>query len=207
MKSADIFMIYDDAQFSKGDFHHRNKIRTSYGWSWLSVPVEKEKKPINEVKIKNDVRIGGMIWSEYHWRQIHNNYANAEFFDNYADVFEKIYITSYYRLIDLNMNLIRFLVSSFSIKTKIAFSSEFEIKSKSSQKVLDLVKAVHGDTYVSGPGGRDYLDVTLFEKEGLKVSFQDFHHPIYKQRFPGFFSNMSAIDILFNLGEKSQNTF
>ena len=205
MRNADVFVIYDDAQFSKRDFHHRNKIRTRNGWNWLFVPAEKEKKPINEVKIKNEVKLGGLIWSKYHWKQIQTNYAKAEFFKSYAGDLEKIYNTPYERIIDLNMNLIKFLMSSFGIETEIVHSSMFGITTHSSQKILDLVKAVHGDTYLSGSGGHNYLDASLFEKEGIKVRFQDFTHPVYKQNFPGFFSNMAAIDLLFNVGEKSQN--
>ena len=58
-----------------------------------------------------------------------------------------------------------------------------------------------GDTYLSGPKGRDYLDVALFEKKGIRVEFQDFKHPVYKQRYEGFEPNMAAIDALFNVGE------
>ena len=66
------------------------------------------------------------------------------------------------------------------------------------------MKAVHGDVYLSGVGGYNYLDVSLFEKEGIKVVFQNFKHPVYKQRFPRFVPNMAAIDLLFNIGEKSK---
>lgn len=205
MKKADIFIIYDDAQFSRKDFHHRNRIRTPNGWTWLTVPIEKEEKPINEVKIKNDVRISGMIWSKYHWRQIHANYASADFFGQYAEKLEEIYSMSYERLIDLNVKLIEFIASSFGIETKIVYSSTFNLKTTSSQKNLDLVKAVNGDTYLSGAGGHNYLDVSLFDREGINVEFQDFQHPTYKQNFNGFVANMAAIDLLFNMGEESRN--
>ena len=125
MENADVFIIYDDAQFTRKGWIHRNRIRIYSGWKWLTVPVRKEEKPINEVKIRNDVRISGMEWSKYHWRQIYGNYANAEFFDNYVDELEKIYNKHYEKLIDLNMSLIKFLMSSFGIDVKIVYSSKF----------------------------------------------------------------------------------
>lgn len=205
MRAADIFIVYDNAQFSRKDWVHRNRIRTPNGWSWLTVPVEKEEKRINETKIRNDIRISGMFWSKYHWRRIHANYANAEFFDNYADQLEKIYSKPYERLIELNMNLIKFLMSSLDIKVEVVYSSNFAIRTTSSQKNLDLVKAVHGDTYLSGVGGYDYLDVSILENEGIKVIFQDFKHPVYGQTFAGFVADMAAIDLLFNVGEKAKD--
>ena len=40
MIKSDVFVIYDDAQFNKSDFQHRNRIRIYEGWKWLTVPVE-----------------------------------------------------------------------------------------------------------------------------------------------------------------------
>lgn len=50
MMKSDIFVIYDDAQFEKGEFQHRNRIRIYHGWKWLTVPVEKRHIPINLTK-------------------------------------------------------------------------------------------------------------------------------------------------------------
>ena len=73
--------------------------------------------------------------------------------------------------------------------------------SKSTERLAEIVEALGGDVYLSGPEGRNYLDVSLFEKKGIKVEFQDFKHPLYEQRYEGFIPNMSAIDALFNVGE------
>jgi hypothetical protein len=55
--------------------------------------------------------------------------------------------------------------------------------------------------YLSGQGGENYLDISLFEKNGIKVEFQNFTHPIYSQCYKGFIPNMSSIDALFNEGK------
>lgn len=201
MRKSDIFVIYDDAQFNKREFHHRNKIRIYEGWKWLTVPVNKEEIPIKEIKIKNKRQKNEQHWSNLHFNDIYANYKSTPFFNLYEDELNKIYNKHYERLIDLNMNLIRFLMNAFGIETEIVFASEFNLTSRSSQKNLDLVQAVGGDRYFSGPAGRNYLDVALFKKNGIEVSFQDFKHPVYKQRYEGFEPNMAAIDALFNVGE------
>ena len=43
----------------------------------------------------------------------------------------------------------------------------------SSERLLILCKEAGATTYLAGQGGRDYLDVSLFEKEGIQVIFQD----------------------------------
>ena len=58
-----------------------------------------------------------------------------------------------------------------------------------------------GNVYLSGSGGRDYLDLTPFKEMGIEVRFQDYHHPTYKQCFDGFLPYMSALDALFCIGK------
>ena len=202
MAKSDIFVIYDDAQFNKSDFQHRNRIRIYHGWKWLTVPVEKKRIPINEVKIRNEIKTWkGVKWSDAHFRDIHDNYKDTPYYSVYADELMRIYKRNYEKLVDLNMELIRFLMKAFDIDVEIVFSSDLGFTSKSTQKLVEIVEALGGDVYLSGPKGKDYLNVSLFERKGIKVVFQDFKHPVYKQRYEGFVPNMAAIDALFNVGK------
>jgi hypothetical protein len=202
MKKSDIFVIYDDAQFNKDDFQNRNRIRIYHGWKWLTVPVEKKHIPINEIRIKNEVTTWkGVKWADAHFKDIRDNYKDTRYYSEYEKEIKRIYEKTYDKLIDLNMNLINFLMNAFDIDTKIVFSCDLGLTSKSTERLIEIVEALDGDTYISGPMGRDYLDVSLFERKGVKVEFQDFKHPVYKQRYEGFIPNMSAIDALFNVGK------
>jgi hypothetical protein len=202
MKRSDIFVIYDDAQFEKGEFQHRNRIRIYHGWKWLTVPVEKKHIPINEIRIKNEVATWkGVKWADAHFKDIRDNYKDTPFYSTYEEEIKMIYEKVYDKLVELNMELINFLIKTFDIDVKMVFSSELEFISKSTERLVEIVDALDGDIYLSGPKGRDYLDVSLFWKKGVKVEFQNFKHPVYKQRYDGFIPNMSAIDALFNVGE------
>ena len=119
----------------------------------------------------------------------------------YEEEIERIYKKTYDKLVDLNVELINFLIKAFDREVKMVFSSELGFTSKSTERLVEIVEALGGDVYLSGPKGRDYLDVALFEKKGISVKFQEFKHPVYKQRYEGFIQNMSAIDALFNIGE------
>lgn len=202
LRKSDVFVIYDDAQFTKGDFQHRNKIRIYHGWKWLTVPVEKKNIPINQIKIKNEVELEGTTWQEAHLKEIHDNYRKAPYYPSLGKDIQWIYNQEYDTLIDINMKLIEFLMKSFEIETKIVYSSEFGFTSKSTERLVDLVSSIGGDVYLSGPMGKDYLDMQLFEKKDIEVVFQDFRHPIYQQQYNGFEPYMSAIDLLFNIGPK-----
>ena len=200
MRKSDVFIIYDDAQFNKGDFQHRNKIRIFNGWKWLTVPVEKKHIPINQIKIKNGAKINGVKWQNAHLKEIHDNYRKAPYYLELGKELCEIYEQQYDLLIDLNMRLIDFLMKSFDIDTEIVYSSEFGFKSNSTEKLVDLVSVVDGDVYLSGPSGKNYLDIESFNNEDIQVIFQEFEHPVYRQQYEGFIPNMSAMDALFNIG-------
>ncbi|RCV64111.1 WbqC-like protein family protein [Methanophagales archaeon] len=202
MTKSDIFVIYDNAQFEKGDFQHRNRIRIYHGWKWLTVPVDKKTKPINEIKIKNEVATWkGVKWVDAHFKDIKDNYKDVPYYSVYEEGIRRIYERRYDKLADLNMELINFLIKAFDINVEILFSSELGFTSKSTERLVEIVETLGGDVYLSGPKGRDYLDGSLFEKKGINVEFQDFKHPFYRQRYKGFIPNMAAIDALFNVGK------
>ena len=199
MEQSDTFVIYDDAQFEKGDFQHRNRIRIYHGWKYLTVPVEKKHIPIKDIKIRNELLIKGITWQKAHLKDIRDNYKDTPYYTSYEDSLEAIYTDKYDKLIDLNMNIIHFLKGAFDIKTKIIFASEFGFTSGSTERLVDITEALGGDVYLSGPAGCNYLDISPFEDRGISVEFQDFKHPVYEQRYDGFIPNMSAIDALFNM--------
>jgi hypothetical protein len=41
--------------------------------------------------------------------------------------------------------------------------------------LVNLFKSVNASTYISGPSGRDYLNLSLFEEENIGVEFFDPH--------------------------------
>ncbi|WP_321430936.1 WbqC family protein [uncultured Methanolobus sp.] len=206
MNKSDIFVIYDDAQFNKGDFQHRNRIRIFNGWKWLTVPVEKKMIPINEIKIRNDLLTKGNKWNDAHLSLIEENYSAAPEFINYGTAIKKIFSSDFEYLFDLNISFIEFLIESFHINTKIVFSSELGFKTRSTEKLVDIVDCLNGDIYISGPSGKNYLDESLFNAKSISVEYQDFKHPAYTQCYGGFEPNMSSIDALFNIGDKTFET-
>ncbi len=90
------------------------------------------------------------------------------------------------------------------INTKTIRSSELNIKSTGSERLLEICKKVSSDTYLSGELGKNYLDEEIFKQSNIKIIYEKFQHPIYTQLGNIFQSNMSIIDLLFNEGEKSK---
>jgi hypothetical protein len=201
MAHCDLFVYLDDVQYEKREFQNRNKIRTKDGWQYLTVPVlvkGKFTQKINGVEINNTYD-----WHSEHLKAIKLNYSKAKYFKEYFAEIEKIYSSPYSKLVEISLETINFFRKCLKIETPTKFSSEFDIKTSSTAKLVDLCKKAGADEYFSGLGGKDYLDEKLFEKNNIKLTYQDFKYPQYPQVFDGFQSDLSCLDLLLNCGPQS----
>ena len=199
MMNVELFVFLDDVQFRKKGWQNRNRIRINDGTTLLSIPVHTHSYPkINEVTIDNEKN-----WSIRHKKSILYNYARAPYFDEIKDFIESIFEKKFQYLVDLNTEIIKFIMNELEIKSKIVFSSELEISKKGTDRVLDICKAVDADHYITGTfWAESNLRVEEFKKSNIDVEFQKFQHPIYKQIHGEFIPEMSIIDLLFNEGRK-----
>jgi hypothetical protein len=106
----------------------------------------------------------------------------------------------------MNIRIIQKLFDYFSISTKLVIASKLNgVSGKRDDLLLAICKKLGAEKYLSGISGKDYLDIKKFEQAGIKVTFQEFYHPIYRQCYQPFMPCMSSIDLLFNYGEKSKD--
>ena len=199
---ADTYIVLDNVQYRRRYFQNRNKIRTDKGWQWLTVPIENEDR--NTLQIK-DARICNVNdkWKRKNLESIFNHYHRAQFFDTYWDQFKTIYLGNHEHLMEFNVAIIKFFLETLYIRTEIRFASEMNVNGKKGDLILNLCLAAGAGEYISGISGHDYLDLEKFEKSGIKVVFQEFHHPIYTQCHEPFIPCMSVVDLLFNYGPDS----
>tara|TARA_Y100000034_G_C6905213_1_gene419773 strand:+ start:215 stop:859 length:645 start_codon:yes stop_codon:yes gene_type:complete len=197
---SDVFVILDDAEYSKNCFINRNKIKTPQGWTWLSLPVQfKQGQLINQVKLASNIK-----WDIKHWKAIENSYSKYPFFDKYAHYFKTIYNKKSISLSELNTEIIKIIIKILDIDTEIIISSDLNIKTKNVQRLIDICNKLNGTTYIAGGLSKNYLDEDLFKKNNIKLVYQDYIHPTYTQRFGNFEPYMSIIDLIFNYGPDTQ---
>jgi hypothetical protein len=59
--------------------------------------------------------------------------------------------------------------------------------------------------YLSGPGGRNYLNEKIFKQSKIEVEYQIYDPIIYSQKYAKpFIPNLSILDLLFNVGSDSK---
>jgi hypothetical protein len=193
-QKSDTYIVLDDVQFLRRGWHHRDKIKTQNGIKWLTVPVLKKSRyhqTIKEVRINNEEN-----WRSQHLKTIHTSYGKTINFDLVYSKLIEIYKRNHNLLISLNMDLLGFCSKMLEIKTPVVFASAFNIKSTGSRRLVDLIKSVGGEDYLTGSGSRDYLDEALFKKEGINVCWQKLKNPVYQQLYGSFEQRLSVLDFL-----------
>lgn len=198
---ADAFCYFDDVQYLKKDWNNRNKIKTPHGPLWLTVPVKtsghREKK-LCDIEINNEVN-----WRRKHLQSILLSYKKAPYFNKYAVFFEEVYEREWKYLSELNEHMLRWFLQELGITVSYYKASELHFQGTKSDLVLNMCKKLKADTYIFGALGRDYAKQEDFMSAGIRVEFQDYHHPVYPQLHGEFTPHMSVIDLLFNCGERS----
>ncbi len=199
---VDEFIFYDEVQYTKNDWRNRNKIKTPQGIQWLTIPVRQENL---EQKIK-DTKITDKKWNIKHWRTISQNYSKAKYFKDYKDIFEELYLTCDEEyLSQINYKFITAINEILEIKTKLRWSSEFELVDGQTEKLLGICKDCNADIYLSGPAAKDYFNEELAKQENIKVEWMDYSgYKEYEQLNPPFEHGVTILDLIFNEGDRAK---
>jgi hypothetical protein len=200
---VDEFIIYDEVQYTKNDWRNRNRIKTALGPQWITIPVYQKSlhQKISETQVSN------YKWGIKNWNSLKGNYTKAPYFKLYSPFFESFYHTVKTPLLtEINSSLIRAISGLLNIKTKIANSTDYELKGDPTEKLVSICKQSHATYYLSGPAARNYLREDLFKGEGIEIEWMDYEgYPEYAQLYPPFEHQVSIVDLLFNVGPDSRN--
>ena len=199
MEASDVFVYLDDTRYGSEKWDNRNKIRSDTGSMFLTVPIVKKTiKSLNQILISENED-----WQKKHLGGIFLNYKKTPYFENYWPTLKQILEKKWNKLYELNLELINWIKNELKIETETILSSELKIDETSNLKLLKICEKLGATTYLSGKMGKDYLDEKEFQRKNIKIIYENYEHPKYKQIQEDFLPNMSVIDLLFNQGENA----
>ena len=201
ISEADVFVFYDDVQFTKNDWRNRNRIKTPKGAEWITVPVGQSLD-----RLISEVRIEDPRWQVKHWKTIEQNYRRAPHFDRYRPFFEDVFLkTTWTSLSELNHHLIKVISADFlGLRPEFRDSREFKGIGAKLERLIDLLKQVGAAHYISGPAAKAYIDPQAFQAAEIGLEFKDYSgYPEYPQFHPPFEHAVSIVDALFHLGPEA----
>ncbi|MBW1991062.1 MAG: WbqC family protein, partial [Deltaproteobacteria bacterium] len=132
-------------------------------------------------------------------------YKHAPYLEEHLDFLEDLFTPKWERLVDLNLAVIRHLLSAFQLDVKVVLQSELGIKAKGTQLLVELCRALGAETYVILDQVKKHLDLPLFEQNGIKLRPLKYVPPVYPQLWGDFLANLSSLDLILNCGPKARN--
>lgn len=196
INAVDEFVIYDNIQFSKKGWFHRNRILQNGKDEYITLPLKKDSDYLD---VNN--RFLSDTWEaerEKLFRKVKENYRKAPFVGNTIAFLEKI-------LFFEDKNLFAFLANSLThtceyleIKTPIITSSSLEIDHslKSQEKVLAICKERKATKYINPIGGLELYQNSAFQKQNLELCFIKAKPIEYQQFGQEFVPWLSILDLL-----------
>jgi hypothetical protein len=202
INSVDEFILYDDMQYTRRDWRNRNTIKSRGGLIWLTIPVQVKGKYFQKIK---DTVVADPNWAHDHWQSIAHNYSQAPYFPEYREVFDNLYSAlSDEFLSQINYRFIAAICRILGINTTISSSMDYELTGDKTEKLVNLCRQAGATEYLSGPAAKTYLNESLFQSQGIAVSYMDYSgYREYKQLYPPFQSHVSIIDLIFNEGPEA----
>ena len=204
MSEVDKFVLLDDVQFERRSWQQRNKILTSNGPIWLTVPVANKSLRLQQI---NDVQIlYEKDFIKKIIRSIELNYSKAPHYKLYSKKIYSILEERPKKLSILTIRLIKEIKKILEIKTKLILSSEMNINGKREERLLNICLSLKAKTYLSPPNSKSYLDQSdIFNKNNIVLEYFNYSHPTYPQLIKEFQPYISVIDLIFNCGRSSKD--
>ncbi len=201
INSVDLFVSFDDVNFIKKGWIHRNRILLNGVDHQISLPIQKmsQNKKINESFIfeakKEKKALVNLIIDAYK--------KKAPYFDENFEVIRDLILSDEENIAIYNTSNLKNLSRYLGIATKFVYSSEVaqDVALTGQDKIINLVKHFKGDTYVNASGGKDLYDKGMFSAANIDLRFVPSRPLCYSQGASEFVSNLSVIDVLMYAGK------
>jgi len=199
ISKTDIFIVYDDMQYTKRDWRNRNLIKTPNGLKWLTIPVLVKGKYFQKI---NETKVSDKKWNKSHLGILKQNYNKAKFYKETIGWIEELYMKCNFEyLSEINLHFIQKINKYLNIKTEIRFSSEFKLHEDKNFRLINICKDMNGTDYYSGPAAKSYMNEELFKENKINVHYFNYSNYLqYSQLYDGFEHGVSILDLILNEG-------
>ena len=161
--------------YQKQTYRNRAEIYGPNGKLKLIIPVSKNRGSNHQKDIETMID-NNFLWQKDHWRSLQMSYRASPYFEFYEEDFYPFYNNKISSLMELNIGLIKVVLKLLKFEIPIEEKNDNKVKEK-----RDLI--IH----------KKIVNASILKYNQV---FIDKH---------GFLSNLSIVDLLFNLGPESLN--
>ena len=195
---ADVFVVQDDLKYIKNDYGNRNRVQSEDTWRWLTIPVHADNSSLFNTATAADPR-----WGASHANILRAKYRTARHFDRLLPYLEHLAGERSAVLSQINFALLTKLLAEFEIATPVVLQSDLELGpfENPNDRLIALCHRFDCDTYVSGLGGRAYIEEDRWVGSGVTLTWSDYEAVRYDRGDAPWEPNLSAFDAIAHADE------
>ena len=194
MSAVDVFVVYDNIQYTKKGWINRNRMLLNGEDSMFSLPLKKDSDLLNirERAIATDFNAKKFI------AQLGGAYRKAPYFRETIALVDTVMHAETKNLFDFLLHSLIKTTAHLGIHTPIKISSAIPVDHtlKSQSKVIAICKALDAGTYINAIGGKALYTADAFSEENIALRFIQSRPYVYQQFGAPFIVWLSIIDVL-----------
>ncbi len=196
INACDSFVVYDNIQFTKKGWIHRNRMLLNGKDMMFTLPLKSDSDYLNV-----DQRFLGENYEKEKNKilgQVRSAYAKAPNFKTAYPIIEDIFNDAERNLFAFIFNALRKINNYLNISTPLIVSSTINIDHglKGKYKVMEIIKKLGADTYINPIGGMELYDKQEFATNGLALEFHKMKPVVYPQFSNEFIPYLSILDVM-----------
>lgn len=199
---SDVFVVLDDVQIQRtgSSWVNRTKILESGNSHWLTIPINRSSG-VQTIQVTTSLDDG--LWRKSHRGRLHGAYRQAPHYKVLSAFLDGLYSNRSTSLLEFNLSAIHSVLDLLGLydAQKLVMASSFATDSQGTDRLIELVKRVGGDSYLCGSGSSGYLEPRMFEEESVELVWQNFTEVNRRQLgTTTFIAGLSIVDALLTLG-------
>jgi hypothetical protein len=179
--SNDLIWIDIEERYVKQTHRNRCSVLTTNKVDTLTVPVQgySQNAPTKDIKIDHSQH-----WIRRHWGCFKSAYGKSPYYEFYADELQAVYLKKPEFLVDLNYELLTICLRLLGIRKDIRYN--LSVPQEENKGIIDALSSIN-------------------DKKNKNLN--KYYQPIaYYQTFGNdFVSNLSIVDLLFNMGPEARS--
>lgn len=200
MQHVDIFVVYDDIEYTKKGWISRNRFLLNGQPETFSLPLKKDSDflDVRERQLIEDFSAEKVKLM----RRLEAAYRNAANFKEVKSLLDDLFAS-------VETNLFRFIYQSIEqVRSRLDITNQLIVSStlgiprqiKGQARVIAACKALGATDYINPVGGVDLYNAHAFRAEGIQLHFQRVRPFKYQQFQYEFVPNLSILDSIMFIG-------
>ncbi|MDR2067432.1 MAG: WbqC family protein [Holosporaceae bacterium] len=199
MKKVDTFVFLDDVKVVRRSWDVRNRILVHGKPLFLTVPVLGGSEQ-NLCDIVVDMR---QCWLKKHVRTLERNYSRHRYINDVLQIMTGIHIDERSVVLSqLTSSIVIKFARNLKIDISFLFSSQLNVGGKRSEKLVNILKEIGCNCYISPIGAKEYIEEDgILRANGIHVEYHDYIPIQYPQvNSKEFIPFLSIVDLVANVG-------